>query len=128
MKNKTVCFIKLILILLFFLPNSNAQESFNFDVTEIEILDQGNKFIGKKNGVAKTENGVVIKANYFEYNKANNILVALGDVEITDEVQEIKIYSEKITYFKNEELILTTGNSKAINNKGNIITADDFEY
>ena len=33
MRNKTVCFIKLIIILLFFLPISKAEESFNFDVT-----------------------------------------------------------------------------------------------
>ena len=82
------------------------------------------------NGNSKAINnkGHIITADDFEYDKANNIFIALGDVEITDEVREIKIYSEKITYFKNEELILTTGNSKAINNEGDIITADDFEY
>ena len=95
MRNKTVCFIKLIIILLFFLPISKAEESFNFDVTEIEILDQGKKFIGKKNGVATTENGIVIKANYFEYDKIDNILIASGNVEIIDKVQDIKLYSKK---------------------------------
>ena len=58
MKNKFK--IKIIYILLFFLFSfsySSGDESFVFDVTEIEIIDNGNKFIGKKGGNVKAENG-----------------------------------------------------------------------
>ena len=41
---------KLILILffLFFSFNANSVDQFNFDVTEVEIIENGNKFIGKR--------------------------------------------------------------------------------
>ena len=48
MKNKTL------FILLFFCVNffpiglSNAQDQFNFNISEIEILENGNKIIGSK--------------------------------------------------------------------------------
>ena len=32
----------------FFLSYANSQEQFSFDVTEIEILENGNKIIGSK--------------------------------------------------------------------------------
>ena len=49
MKNKIN---KIIYILTFFFLSFNAYsvESFNFDVTEVEILENGNKFIGSEKG------------------------------------------------------------------------------
>ena len=38
-----------------------ASEIFNFDVKEVEIKENGNKFIGKKGGVAKSVDGTIIK-------------------------------------------------------------------
>ena len=40
--------IIIIFFSLFYLFNANGAEQFNFDVTEVEIIDNGNKFIGKK--------------------------------------------------------------------------------
>ena len=37
-----------ILFFCFIILNAVGQEQFNFDVTEIEIIENGNKFIGKK--------------------------------------------------------------------------------
>ena len=45
--------------------NANGQEQFNFDVTEIEISDNGEKFVGKKRGKITSSDGVIIKANRF---------------------------------------------------------------
>ena len=44
-----------------------------FDVKEVEIKENGNKFIGKKGGVAKSVDGTIIKAENFNYNKDKNI-------------------------------------------------------
>ena len=79
---------KIILTLIFFFLslNSFASDQFIFDVTEIEITDNGNKFIGTKRGVAKSDNGIIIDAEQFEYNKILNILNAKGKVKITDTV------------------------------------------
>ena len=43
-------------------------------------------------------------------------------------MQNYKIFADNITYFKNEEKIFTKGNSKAIDNNGQIIIADNFKY
>ena len=44
---------KIIIFTFFFLFISNvySSEQFNFDVTEIEILENGNKFVGTKRGL-----------------------------------------------------------------------------
>ena len=107
--------------------NAYAAEVFNFDVTEVEIIDEGNTFIGKKGGTATTEDGTVIKAKNFEYDKITNILIAVGDVEIEDKKENIIIYSQKITYLKNKEFVLTDGRSKAIT-EDTIIDAENFTY
>ena len=50
-----------------------------------EIIEEGNKFIGKNGGTATSEDGTVIKAKNFEYDKIKNILIAFGNVEIIDD-------------------------------------------
>ena len=121
-------YIFLILILNIMTSSSiYAAEVFNFDVTEVEIIEEGNKFLGKNGGTATSNDGTVIKANNFEYDKLRNILIAIGDVEIDDKKENIIITSQKVTYFKNKEFIFSEGKSKAIN-EGIIIDADNFEY
>ena len=44
-----------------------AEEQFNFDITEIEILENGNLFKGIKRGTITSNNGIIINADYFEY-------------------------------------------------------------
>ena len=121
-------YIFLILILNIMTSSSiYAAEVFNFDVTEVEIIEEGNKFLGKNGGTATSNDGTVIKANNFEYDKLKNILIAIGDVEINDKKENIIITSQKVTYFKNKEFIFSEGQSQAIN-EGIIIDADNFEY
>ena len=127
MKNKFNFWIKIFCFFIFFINTVAASEIFNFDVTEVEIKENGKKFIGKNGGIAKSSDGKTIKAINFSYDKVKNILIATGNVVINDEKDDIIIYSNKITYFKNDELILTEGNSKAINSEVEI-NADDFQY
>jgi LPS-assembly protein len=91
--------------------SSIANDVFNFDVIEIEIKENGNKFIGKNGGVVTTEDGIIIKAKNFDYTKKTNILIASENVEIIDKINKSIIYSQKITYFKNKELITAEGKS-----------------
>ena len=127
MKSNILYFTKIIILSLITINSSIAVEIFNFDVTEIEIKENGNKFIGKKGGIAKTNDGTSIKAENFNYDKINNILIATGNVEIIDQDDEITIFSDKITYLKNKEIIYTEKNSKAININFEI-DADQFRY
>ena len=118
-----------ILFFYFFFFNAYSSEQFNFDVTEVEIIDNGNKFIGSKRGIVTSDNGIIIEADLFEYDKSLNILNASGDVKVNDTVNNYEIYTEQMIYDKKEEIIYTKNKSKGISLKDNtIITAKNFEY
>ena len=113
-----------ILMISFF---SNATEQFIFDVTEIEITKNGNVINGYKEGTAITDDGNKIFAQTFNYNKITNILTATGNVKFENKLKNLIIYSDKIIYFKNEEKVLSKGNSKAIT-ENIVINAKNFNY
>ena len=122
---------KIIIFTFFFLFISNvySSEQFNFDVTEVQILENGNKFVGTKRGLITTNKGIEINADQFEYDKKLNILLASGNVKISDLINKYSILTNKIIYKKNEEIIYTSGGSKASSINDSIeIFADDFEY
>ena len=123
--------IKLLIIIYCFFGvlKANSSEQFNFNVTEIQILENGNKFIGTKRGIVSNNVGVEVEADYFEYTKNLNILEAKGNVKVLDKIKKYEIYSDKIIYKKNKDIILTNGNSKAVSSDDNlIILGDIFEY
>ena len=108
---------------------SIANEDFNFDVTEVEILENGNKFYGKKGGIATTPDGLFIRGDEFEYDKISNILIVREKIKFEDEKDNFKIFTDKATYIKNKERIYTEGNSRAVNDVDNIyLEADEFDY
>ena len=122
---------KIIYILIFFLFSLNAYsvESFNFDITELEILENGNKFIGNEKGTITSDDGVIIDADKFEYDKISDILNASGNVKINDTKNNYIIYTEKVTYDKGKEIIFTENGSRGISLENDIeITANNFEY
>ena len=72
MKNKTIKLIFLIFFALF-TKEINANEQFNFDVTEIEISENGNVIKGLKRGtITSKDDGFEIQSDTFEYNKILN--------------------------------------------------------
>ena len=122
---------KFIIFLFFYLFSFNALSSdqFTFDVTEIEILENGNKIIGKKRGSIETDNGIIFNADEFIYYKKLNLLNAKGGIKVLDKINKYIIYTDEINYNKNKDTIVSKKNSKAINQKDNIeITAENFEY
>ena len=105
--------IFLILFLTFNSLYAYGDDDFNFDVKEIEITDNGNIIKGLKRGKIKTNSGVTITANTFKYNKTANLLETWGSVKLEDKVNKYVIFSNKITYFKDQEKFVTDGNSIA---------------
>ena len=83
----------LFLLFCFFSFNAIGSEQFNFDITEIEITENGNKFLGKKRGKVTTNNGISFKANEFEYIKNLNLLKARGNIIVNDNINKFYIYS-----------------------------------
>ena len=127
MKNNFLLLYLLIILNFIFFNKAQSEDVFNFDVTEVEILEDGNIFKGIKGGKVSTDNGVYITAENFKYNKILNILYADGNVVIDDTKEGVKIYTNEIEYFKSEEIILTKGGSKA-SDKISTINSDEFKY
>lgn len=90
-------FFRTLLILIFLsLINFSAfgQDQFNFDITEVEILENGNIYNGYKRGTITTDDGLSIDADRFNYDKTLNILNTYGDVLIFDK-EKIYLFSVK---------------------------------
>jgi len=128
MKNKFLSILLFLLISEMFFFKVNSTEQFNFDVTELEILQNGEIIKGLKKGTVNTNDGIIINADTFVYEKLLNILTAKGNVEIKDTNRNLIIYSENIIYNKNKETITTNKDSKAIYEKNRTIFADSFEF
>ena len=128
MKNKITLSIIFFSINFFLIELSNAQDQFNFNVSEIEILDNGNKIIGSKRGEIATSEGIIIEADNFVYEKIDNVLNAQGKVIIKDTINNHKIYSDNITYEKNIEKIFSQGKTKSEISSRFILESDDVSY
>ena len=125
MKNK---FIKIILLFHIIL-NFNSKilaEDFIFDVSELEITENGNVYNGKNGGKVTTDNGIVIFAENFIYNKLTTLLEAKGNVVFVDNIKNITIWSEEMFYLKNKELAYTKGMSNAANGENVLINSSEF--
>jgi len=107
--------------------NGNANEPFIFDVTEIEILENGEIINGYKGGTATALDGSIFKAENFFYNKSTNVLETTGDVIYFDKIKNLIIKTDKAIYFKNNEKIYTYGNSR-IFSENNTISSSNLEY
>ena len=112
MKKKIIIFLLIIFNLVTF--NSYSEDQINFDVTEIEILDGGNKIVGKNRGIITTNNGINIEADKFEFDKMKNILQAQGNITIKDIPNNYNFSAQKIIYFKNDEIIEVIGKTEAL--------------
>ena len=126
MKNN---FLKIILILLLSLNffYKTFSDEFNFNITELQVSDNGNIIKGINGGtVTSINNNIVITADNFEYNKSTTLLEAKGNVKLIDKNEDIIIESNEFFYLKNKEQIYTKGKSKAF--RGIDIQIDANQY
>ena len=124
MPNK-ILIISIVILSNIIFSNSYSNEQISFDVSEIEIIDGGNKIIGKNRGIISTNSGLTINADEFEFDKIKNILRANGNIKISDEVNTFEIVAEKISYFKEDEEIKINGKSNStIDSNYNFETED----
>ena len=79
MRNKLKSYISIFFCFFLLCKSVNANEPFVFNVTEIEILEDGNQINGYKGGTATSEDNSTITAENFFYNKLTNILEASGN-------------------------------------------------
>ncbi len=129
MKNKFKLYFLSLIISLIYVSPIYSTDQFNFDVTEIEIIEEGNKFIGKKRGLITTDNNIKIEADKFIYDKSLNTLKLIGNILINDLDQDLKIFSEEAIYYKNQEIFISKKASRFIKPDENIkIKANEFVY
>ena len=157
MKNNLNKYFLILFASIFFHNNIFANE-FNFDVSEINIFDNGNLIKTNEGVVTTKENDIIIEAKQFQYNKISSVLIATNGNALLKK-DNIKIKADRIIYDKRNYLINATGNviinnltqniviktSKIVYNKisqkissdtsttindslGNIITSSDFMY
>ena len=120
--------IKILFFIFLFISETLAKEQFTFDVTKIEISENGNKIIGTDRGLITSNNGIIIEADNFEYNKKNNLLQVNGNVIINNSIKNYKIFSDKIKYLKNKNIISAENNIKIIDNNQRTITSNNILY
>ena len=105
-----------------------AEDQFTFDVSKIEILENGNKIIGSERGLIVSNSGINIEADNFEYSKKDSTLKVNGNVIINYPEKNYEIFAEKITYIKDKEIISAKNNIKFIDSKEKILTSDNFLF
>ena len=112
MTNKIIIFFFIIFNLS--ILNSKSDDQINFDVSEIEILEGGNKIIGKNRGIITTNNGITIEADKFTFDKIKNYLEAKGNITVKDQLNNYTFSANNIFYNKNEEKIELKGKAEAL--------------
>ena len=99
MKNKFLILLSVLILNLNFY-NLVASDEFTFEVTDIEILENGNLYKGNNRGKIKTDKQIEIISDNFEYLKETNLLKSYGNAQLTDKVNNIIINAQKIFYNK----------------------------
>ena len=128
MKDKIIFLIIFFSINLFLIGLSKAQDQFSFNVSEIEVLENGNKIIGSNRGEISTNDGIIIEADNFIYKKIENLINATGNVVIKDSINNFNITSNNITYEKNNEKIFSKGKTKGEFNSRYIFDSIDITF
>ena len=104
MKNNSFLIYIILLIILF--GNYSFGDEFKFEASEIEVKDKGT-IVNSSGGVKIISNdNLEIVADQSIYNKKKSILKLEGNILIKDIKNDLEIFTNKIKYFKNRELII----------------------
>ena len=101
MKNKL---ITIIFTSIFFLNSLSLAytEEYIFNVTDLEILENGKIYKGNNRGKITTDTELELESDNFIYLKEINQLEVNGKVKILDIANATIINAEKVFYLKNE--------------------------
>ena len=108
MKNKLIITIFLIL-LNFHIPKMVLADEFIFEMSNIEITDNGNIYKGKNRGKIVTDTQLELVSDNFEYLKKTNQLKTQGNVQLFDFKNNISLNAETVFYFKDKNKISSRG-------------------
>jgi len=126
MKSKIYKNIFFLVVFLFVTTKLHANE-FNFEAKNIEILNNGKTLKAQNQIKATSTDQMQITADQFVYDKEKNILDLLGNIEINDRINKVKIIGKKINYNRNKEIIFSDGSTKIfIDNQYTIVSENIF--
>ena len=108
MKNKFIIAIFLVLLNLHS-PKIVLAEEFIFEISNMEITDNGSIYKGKNRGKIVTDTQLELVSDNFEYLKNTNQLKTTGNVRLFDLKNNISINAETIHYFKDKDKISSIG-------------------
>ena len=126
MKNKIKIFTLFILINLCITSNLVSNEV-NFEANSIELKEKDSRIIAKKN-LKIFNQKETIYANEMDYDKSSQIIKAKGDIKIENLEEDIEIFGDELTYFKNEEKIILIKNIKINFGKNLIFNTEKILY
>ena len=98
------------LIFNFLFITNTFSEEIKFEANIIEFLDKDKKIIAEKNVKIFADTGEVINADKMDYNKEIGIINAEGNILIENNNNDIKIYSDKLTYDQNLNKLIISKN------------------
>ena len=126
MKNKNIIIYIILLITLF--ANYSFGDEFKFEASEINILEKGN--IVKTSGGVKiiSNDNLEIIADKSFYNKEKSILKLEGNILVNDIKNNVKIFTDKIDYFKKKEIIIAEKKVKSEVKDKYIIVSDGLIF
>ena len=73
-------------------------EELKFEATSIEIIDKDKIIIANKGVKILSGDEIVIDADQMRYNKEENFLEASGNISVINQVENIEITSDNITF------------------------------
>ena len=122
MKNK---YFFIFLYVFFFSFSSVSGNEITFESDEIEIIDNGNKIISNKGVANSIDHGLTIKADNFDYNKTDSILIAKKNAVASLVGKNIVINADKFIYNKNLSKLSAIGNVEVYDSANNISLISD---
>ncbi len=125
MKNNFFSFLVLLFILTLFIEDKVKAQDLQFNASEIQSLEKGNKIIAKNGVEINDPSGITIKADQAEYDKIKSVIVAKQNVKIIDKNSDnILITNEAIYLIKKNKIISKNETLINVENKYFIDTFD----
>ncbi len=128
MKNKSFYIIKFLLFNFILFPSLVLSDVIKFNASEIETFETGNLIKGSGGVQVDDGLGLVINSEKFEYDKVKSTIIAKDKVVIKDNLDENKLKSDHIVYFKELNKIISKDKTVIELKSGQIIDSSNITY
>ena len=128
MKNNIKIICTFIFFFNFYFNISSASEDFIFEGKSIELLNSTQTILAKNGVKINSNDGIKISAFISKYDKKSKILVLEKDIVIEDNPNNLSLKSEKITYDRNKEMIISEDKTEIFLDDLYTLQGDDISF